>query len=284
MEQLGIVVMATVLVGAAAACGAPTAAPQSPNNQPHKALTSAERHAQAKSAMAGDVPLVVINRTRGKLTAVSVFAGNDVLESFLPLDPADHRPLESGESRQLALLKAGAYRLSTSTENNFHGDTELTLEGPTEVVVFDEKAPPTDSPTAGFTRVAVESRPSEHHAAPRHIPLACEIGIPKMSEKPKPGPTRVDGHWRCVLGGAVVGTDRVELVQLASGAISATVSGLHANTSWTGIVAGDSVGFRVANQTSGGRLKIDPGGHSLRGNGQVLDGEKCLSYTMTCTR
>lgn len=203
-------------------------------------------------------------------------------------------------------LKAGKYKVTAAgpgaqkySSVKVLYEYPLDLSGPTELVVYDDPAPPTDvAPPAGIKQVmeysyqeAINKKTAERQAnaqAARDAQLAtCKKNIPPPNERPAPGKTKPDGRWTCVIGGEANGTNYVTVVQLADGKITGTMGPGSAdrNNSWQGAMVGDEVRFRYAGLEGGGRLKLDPGGKAMSGPGWTyLPEGRCLSWNLTCTR
>lgn len=176
----------------------------------------------------------------------------------------------------------------------------LDLQGPTELVVYDDPQPPTDvAPRPGVKQILElsggEAAARAANAAQASASAAREaqlaIGkknIPPPNEKPAPtNKAKPDGKWTCVIGGEASGTNYVTLVQLADGKISAThgPGSADRNNSWQGAIVGDEVRFRYAGLEGGGRLKLDPSGKAMSGPGWTYFPEgRCVSWNLTCTR
>jgi len=118
--------------------------------------------------------------------------------------------------------------------------------------------------------------------------LRCQANVDAAHGTPKPGRTKLQGRFECVFGGAFNGTSNAQIVQLADGKLTATVTevgnGNVANITWEGVVVGDEMRFAYANLPSGGAMKLDPGGRALIGQGTSLLDTGCVSWTLTCTR
>jgi len=215
-------------------------------------------------------------------------------------------PIPPG-ARHEVRLAPGTYALRVegqtpqSTSRRYNDETLLSnyvveLQGPTEIVVY-IKDKPSEEPTPGFKRfvevswsetVRQKSAAEKASAAQAREAnyKACVAQIPPKNEKPAPGRTRADGKWTCIIGGEATGTNFVNLAQLADGKITATVTGTDRNISWEGAVVGDEVRFRYAGfDAIGGKLKLDPGGRAMSGNGFTFtDDGRCMRWTLTCTK
>lgn len=176
---------------------------------------------------------------------------------------------------------------------------ELDLQAPTELVVYDDPAPPKDvAPPAGVKQILEFSwqedsnrKQAEHNAAvsaQRDQEYAfCKKNIPPPNETPAPGKTKPDGKWTCVMSGGAQGTNYITIVQLAGGKITGTLGPGSAdrNNSWEGAMVNDEVHFRWTGLEGGGKLKLDPGGRAMSGPAWTWFQEgRCNTYKMTCTR
>lgn len=238
----------------------------------------------------GEIPLVFVNQTDQPLCSIELYVAYSVrIQDDLKGEPC----IPPGGQREFHLLaKQYEIRMWGPHSHTFSASTtKLALSEPTQIVIWDT-APPAASTGTGMKLIAVES--DKHHSAilreqadakAHQQHETCAAHLPPDNERPSPGKTKATGKWKCVLGGSFTGTDYVDLVQLADGHISATVSGADRSMTWTGAVVGDEVHFRWGEGgLEGGVLKLDPSARAMSGKIYTFNKNKCEAGTFTCTR
>ena len=191
-----------------------------------------------------------------------------------------------------ALRETGAE--SWDTQVVLLNDKNFVLRGPTEINIVEsdaiaEPAPPGYERVVRFTYKKQQERDAASIQAQAQAEAQrCQDNVDAAHGKPRTGKTKLQGRFKCVFGGAFNGTSNAQVVQLADGKLTATVTeignGNVANITWEGIVVGDEMRFAYAGLPSAGTLKIDPGGRALIGQGTSLLDTGCVSWTLTCTR
>ena len=260
------------------------------------ALACGHRQVRLEGVLAGDAPLAITNRTSDPIVRLNITNRENYHAMELDLDRMSS-PILPGQTARFS-LQPGTYSILASTGAHRLLDiSSFSLAGATQIVVHDGERPPTDvTPLQGFTvknferfdraearAIAIEKNQAR---ARRDRALAdCQrwVTIPPAS----PGRTKSSGRWHCVFGGGTyTGSDYVDLVQLADGKLTATVSGVDRNATWEGSVVADEVHFRWTGvDASGATLRIDPSGKAMIGDGHTFtDGGECLSWKLTCTR
>ncbi len=250
-----------------------------------------------EGGLKGDVPLVIVNRTTAPFKSVRLVDAQSSKSAY-PLDPLRHEPSIPPGGNIALKVRPGALKLDVVGDGGAKtsGPTLLkaylvNVTGPTSVVVY-EGEKPSGGASPGYAEILVPSYEIEQQAkraadaaAVKSRQDECVARVPSKAETPAPGPIRASGKWQCVLGGAYTGTDYVTLAQLADGRISATLAGADRNQAWEGVVIKDEVHFRFSNTSSdGGILKLDPSGHSMRGDAYTYRNGKCNHWTLTCTK
>lgn len=255
--------------------------------------------------LAGDVPFAITNKTSVPISSLDFDAtiNRHFHAAVMILDAQYGRPgpIQPGQTARFSFAP-GQYNVTARAKDDLRGSTTLarlggfSLNGPTQLVIHETPAPPTDVATLpGFTvemqeRVDLKDKriaaANAANAQARRDQARGECQRHLSSAPPSPGKIKATGKWRCVLGGVYSGTDYVDLVQLADGQITATVSGADRNNTWTGAVVGETVNFKFAGTTSsGGALKLDASGKAMLGQGFTFtDGGECLQWTLTCTK
>lgn len=255
--------------------------------------------------LAGDIPFAITNVSSVPLNDLSFSTKIDgrYRVAVMILDHAYGRPgpIDPGQTAKFAFVPA-EYEVQLRAHVGGYGNTtvcspaKLQLTGPTQIVLYDGPTPPANVATLpGFTVVTCERQDLKDKriaaanaaAAQNRRDAARNECVRRLgSTNPSPGRIKATGKWKCILGGAYKGTDYVDLVQLADGRITATVSGSDRNSTWSGAVVGEDVNFRFSDTTaSGGALKLDPSGRAMLGNGYTFtEGGECLTWTMTCTK
>ncbi|MBX3231762.1 MAG: hypothetical protein KIT84_42725 [Labilithrix sp.] len=231
------------------------------------------------------MPLVVVNDTSHTISSITVSSDGG------QIDIVSHGARVPPGERVSASLKPNTYAVTISAVRAGILHTErIPLRGATELVV-QERAAAAAPAAAGFTQlvrvsdvVAREAKEADRASKRAEAEADCAKSIPQ-SVAPSPGKTKITGKWTCNYGGAREGTDWVNLVQLADGKITATIAvGVDRGATWEGAVVHDELRFRFSRVTSGGVLKIDPGGRALTGEGQSFADGQCHRWTLTCTR
>lgn len=270
-----------------------------------------------RGAQKGDIPLTIVNKTHAVINNVNVatdtgkkYSTVDFVSLIFEGDPK-YPVIKPGEEREFR-LKAGKKQLTvkdhpgdmSNPRTKILEDYPIDLEGPTQVVVYDDDPPPVVTAPGGVTQVVVQgidAQKAKQRAADdaayaktkqdiRQRSAAelqkCQSLVPPKGERPAPGRAKVDGKWTCILSGGASGTDYVALVQLAGGNISGTVTGFDRNATWEGSIVGDEVHFRFPQvDAGGGKLKVDPGGRAMKGPMWIYANDGfCVNITMTCTR
>ncbi|HEY4175265.1 MAG TPA: hypothetical protein VGM90_00465 [Kofleriaceae bacterium] len=253
------------------------------------------------------VPLRVVNHTNVTITALELagfpvnatVSPHDVVQVNIPpngqtdlkIDPAT---MKDGELMlTVKNLRPGATH-DYDTDILVMNDRNYDLKQPLQVdVVEDENASPPVS--AGYmqdirlTYAKAQAKAQQQaNAAAEEAAKVCQKTLDAAHGKPSPGKLKAQGKFKCVFGGAFDGTMNVQLVQLAGGKITATLTefggGGVANNTWDGVVVGDEVRFAWNGLPSGGSGKLDPGGHAIIGTGVTLQNGACVNWRITCTR
>ncbi|MDP3498856.1 MAG: hypothetical protein Q8S33_00935 [Myxococcales bacterium] len=269
-------------------------------------ISCAHASKHLEMGLAGDIPLAVTNLTSAPIIGITVRTTEPgpYDGAVMIFDGAYGRPvpIAPGQTAWYS-FKAGRYGISMQgsvSKDRFpvalFRDDSFTLGKATHLIIHEDPKPPTDAaPISGFAvelrerTDRVEQRQAQAQSTAKQarqsaVLASCQDRIgPDVA--PAPGKTKATGKWRCVLGGGGVGTDNVDLVQLADGHIAATVSGSDRNTTWSGVVSGNKVHFRFEGvAAAGGTLKLDPSGRAMIGEGHTFDGSVCRDWTLTCTR
>jgi hypothetical protein len=278
------------LCGALAGCLVPKATEAPPPATPPPAPV--KTHSVLAKPGTQSVEIVVVNRTSKVVNSVWIANGeySDIPQVLPPGQRASFRIDPNSEKGP-----TGKWNVTISDKPSAvqgFASHHFDLPGPTELVFYDG-ARPNDPPTPGFTQHIVPTHlqvlADGKSAANSHLAeskATCAKRVPRQGEKPRPGRTRATGHWKCVLGGSFSGTDFVDLVQLADGRITATLSGVDRDSTWEGVVVGKEVHFRFANRSlSGGVLVLDGGGRAMCGTAwSMTNSNDCAEWTLTCTR
>jgi hypothetical protein len=257
------------------------------------------------------VPVIIVNRTSRNIHSME-FSGATHIDYYgHGLAPNGGRiqihviPSALKENHILGVHAAG----DGGIVYHENADT-IAIEGPTEIDISDTDFI-TDPVPPGFRRViklsdqvrkpreqAEADRMAEHDKAQQDRTIAdarvkaaadCKPNVDAIHRRPHPGKTKIHGRYQCVTSAGL--KSRVDLVELVDGKITATVeelaSGRWVQTTWTGIVEGDTIRFAYATSAaSAGFLKVDPGGRAMIGEITDLDatGVSCAAATITCTR
>lgn len=271
---------------------------------------------EAGGAQAGSIPLTIVNKTSSPINHFNLATDNGERISTtdfatMIFSSSTSPDIKPGESREFK-IKAGKKQveLSDYPTNMSHPKTRILdnyvidVQGPTQIVVYDTEPPPEVTAPAGVKQVVllgVDAKKAEQRAADdaaynkmkadnKQRAAAnlqqCQKLVPPKGERPVPGRTKADGKWTCILSGGASGTDYVNVVQLADGSISGTVTGFDRNATWEGAVLGDEVHFRFPQiDAGGGKLKLDPGGRAMKGPMWVYSSDGvCVNIALTCTR
>lgn len=254
------------------------------------------RDVPPKNELAGPNELMIVNKTSRVIHSVTVASRREPRSSEQhPLvgggtDSNAHEIAPGGSVR--GAYRPGHYFVTAWSINVVALEHyELDVRGPVQIVIYQGEKPSNVSAPPGYEQLFVpdwdEVHKKEVAATTASESSRCKATVDLTRETPAPGRTKVDGSWTCVLGGSAKGTNYVKLVQLADGKITATISGTDRNTTWEGIVKNDEVRYRYAEwENSGGVLKVDPGGHAMKGSGVDWHAKDhhCSSYTVTCTK
>ncbi|MBX3233868.1 MAG: hypothetical protein KIT84_31455 [Labilithrix sp.] len=266
-----------------------------------------------EGSMQGKAPLVISNYTPHHIQYVDleladVPPGGRTESGTIYLGENYHskRPVIAPSSTQDFKVKPGVWLVTLRS----HKFVEVLLkkklhltEAGTRVLVYEGDKPPPEAPPAPAGYTAVETTATYYAQSKAHARVAaiehdqqaartaaghkeCAAKVP-AADKPAPGKVRVDGRWTCVIGGTWTGTDHMNIVQLADGKITATITGgPDASRTWSGAVVGSELQFRYADDSySGGRLKLDPGGRAMTGDAVAMNkGGDCKPFTLTCTK
>lgn len=271
---------------------------------------------EAGGEQAGTISLTIVNKTQATINHFNLMTdpgGDSRTTEFATMifSNPNSPDIKPGESREFH-VKAGAKKveLSDYPSNMSHAKTrilydyKIDIQGPTQIVVYDTDPPPEVTAPAGAKQVVlmgIDAQKAKDDAAreakyqqteqklQKHADAEfakCQQLVPPKGERAAPSRAKADGKWTCVLSGGASGTDYVNVVQLASGSITATVTGFDRNATWEGAIVGDELHFRYPQLDSGGgKLKIDPGGHALIGPMWIYSAQgQCVQIQATCTR
>jgi hypothetical protein len=147
-------------------------------------------HGPAASAkeIAGDLPLVLVNRTQQPIEAVSIELVDDPEVTYAPLDTSRQSgsAIAPGDSRQIATLHANDYAISLKADGGRkHGGVHFKMKGATEIVLYGPpNGIPMDAVTPGFTRLVLSSSIDRKPPAGAVTKSQCEGDIPSAHVKP----------------------------------------------------------------------------------------------------
>src|SRR5262245_39468454 len=230
--------------------------------------------AKPEGDMHGDLPVVVVNGTPFTITHVQIHddKGSIGMNWFTNIAP---------KANERFSFQPGGYHVTLKTDKGeiVIQDFQLALGEATELVVSDQE--PAQPVAAGLKRVRVATLQAQMSSALD----ACKSKSPNV-DQPAPGKLRPNGSWKCVFAGAgISSTDFVTIAVLASGGISATVTGQDRGTTWKGALVKDELDFVVPEAPGmGGRLKIDAGGQAMTGDGSSYVNGQCVPWNLTCTK